>query len=69
MNRTQHTKIRLDERLTQAEVARRWKISPRSLEKWRTVGIGPAFVKIGGRVRYREEDILTYEAEQLRGGQ
>jgi predicted site-specific integrase-resolvase len=68
MTRTQHTKIHLDERLTQAEVARRWKISPRSLEKWRTVGIGPAFVKIGSRVRYREEDILTFEAEQLRGG-
>lgn len=54
-------------RLTQSELAHRWKISPRSLEKWRTAGLGPDFLKIGGRVRYREEDVLAYEAEHLRG--
>jgi hypothetical protein len=55
-------------RLTQAELADRWRISPRSLEKWRTLGLGPAYIKVGGRVRYLLEDVLAYEAEHRRGG-
>lgn len=53
-------------RMTQSELADRWRISPRSLEKWRTLGRGPAYVKIGGRVRYLLEDVLDYEATQRR---
>ena len=52
--------------LTQKDLARRWTISPRTLERWRWVGDGPAYMKIGGRVVYRLEDILAYEREQLR---
>lgn len=52
---------------SQTELARRWQMSPRSLEKWRTLGLGPAYLKIGGRVRYRLEDVLAYESAQLRG--
>lgn len=55
------------ELLTQAELAERWKISPRSLEKWRTQGLGPAYTKIGGRVRYLLDDVLAYEADRVRG--
>jgi hypothetical protein len=36
------------------------------LERWRWLGEGPRFLKIGGRVVYRLEDIERYEAEQLR---
>ncbi|MCX7382580.1 MAG: helix-turn-helix domain-containing protein [Alphaproteobacteria bacterium] len=50
--------------LNQTELARRWRISPRTLERWRWVGQGPVFLKLGGRVVYRLEDIEAYEAEQ-----
>lgn len=52
--------------LTQQELAHRWRISPRTLERWRWEGEGPTFVKMGGRVVYRIEDIETFEDEQRR---
>ena len=52
--------------LTQVDLARRWRMSERTLERWRWLGQGPAFLKIGGRVAYRMEDILSYEATRLR---
>ncbi len=52
--------------LTQAEVARRWCLSPRTLERWRWLGQGPAFLKLGGRVAYRIEAIEAFEAAQTR---
>lgn len=52
--------------LIQAEVAQRWCVSPRTLERWRWTGQGPRFLKVGGRVVYRIEDIEAYEGEQLR---
>jgi len=38
----------------------------RTLERWRWLGRGPKYLKIGGRVVYRLEDIESYEAEQMR---
>jgi hypothetical protein len=52
--------------LNQVELSRRWRLSPRTLERWRWLGEGPRFLKIGGRVVYRLEDIEAYEAEQMR---
>jgi hypothetical protein len=54
--------------LNQHDLAARWNLSPRSLEKWRMLCIGPAYIKVGGRVRYLLEDVLAYEAENRRGG-
>jgi len=51
--------------LNQVELASRWNISPRTLERWRWLGEGPAYLKIGGRVVYRLEDVERYEQEQL----
>ena len=53
--------------LNQIQLADRWNISHRSLERWRWIGEGPAYLKIGGRVVYRLEDIEAYEAEHLCG--
>ncbi|MBR0648734.1 helix-turn-helix domain-containing protein [Roseomonas terrae] len=53
--------------LQQKDLAERWRVSLRTLERWRWLGIGPAYIKIGSRVVYRLEDIEAYEAEQLRG--
>jgi hypothetical protein len=36
------------------------------LERWRFTGEGPQFMKIGGRVAYRLEDVEAYEVEQTR---
>ena len=52
--------------LRQIDLARRWSVSPRTLERWRWIGEGPAFLKIGGRVVYRLEDVEAYEAKNLR---
>lgn len=48
--------------MDQEALARRWRMSPRTLESWRRRGIGPRFFRIGGRaVRYRVEDVEAYE--------
>jgi hypothetical protein len=52
--------------LNQVELSRRWSLSPRTLERWRWLGEGPRFLKIGGRVVYWLEDIEAYEVEQMR---
>jgi hypothetical protein len=52
--------------LNQKDLAARWTISSRTLERWRWTGDGPAFLKIGGRVVYRLEDVLAYELDRLR---
>lgn len=51
-------------RLTQEELACHWRISPRTLEGWRSNGVGPQYLKIGGRILYRLEDIKSYEIER-----
>ena len=52
--------------LNQIELAARWNISHRTLERWRWTDEGPQFIKIGGRVVYRQEDVEAFEAKQSR---
>lgn len=54
----------------QVDLSRRWNISPRTLERWRWLKQGPRYLKIGGRVVYRLEDIEAFERAQIkRAGQ
>lgn len=53
--------------LNQCSLAERWCISPRTLERWRWLRTGPVFLRIGGRIVYRLEDVEAYEAQQMRG--
>jgi len=53
----------------QIELSRRWSVSPRTLERWRWLKQGPAYLKIGGRVVYRLDDVEAFEAEQRRTAQ
>ncbi len=46
-------------------LAERWRVSEDALERWRSEGIGPCFLKLCGQVRYRIEDIEAYEATRL----
>jgi len=52
--------------LNQVDLARRWNLSPRTLERWRWLKQGPRYLKLGGRAVYRLEDIEAFEAEQVR---
>ena len=54
--------------LNQIDLAARWNISHRTLERWRWTGEGPRFVKLGGRVVYRLEDVEEYERDHKVGG-
>ena len=47
--------------MNQLELAVRWGISHRTLERWRWTGEGPKFLKVGGRVVYRLSDVEEYE--------
>lgn len=51
--------------LNQIELSRRWGVSPRTLERWRWIGSGPRYLRLGGRVAYRLEDIETFETSRL----
>ncbi len=51
--------------LGQKQLAERWRISEASLERWRTEGIGPQFLKLPGRVLYRMVDIEAFEESCL----
>ncbi|ONF43315.1 terminase [Marinobacter lutaoensis] len=52
--------------LKQRQLADRWDVSEATLERWRSEGIGPRFMKIQGRVLYRLQDIEAYEEQCLR---
>lgn len=47
--------------LTQRELSRRWRLSPRTLEGWRLKGVGPTYVRIGSRVIYPLEGVRKFE--------
>ena len=52
--------------LNQIDLAKRWNLSHRTLERWRCTGEGPQFLKLGGRVVYRSTDVEAIEASRLR---
>jgi hypothetical protein len=47
-------------------LANRWSISARTLQRWRWLGLGPPYMKIGGRVRYSIKDIEDFEEQKFR---
>ena len=48
------------------EAAQHLGLSSRTLEKHRVYGTGPCFLKLGGRVVYRVEDLQTWAARGVR---
>ncbi len=50
--------------LKQRDLAVRWKLSIRTLERWRVDRYGPAWITIGGSIRYSITDVQAFEAEQ-----
>jgi hypothetical protein len=47
--------------LTTRELAQRWKISHRTLERQRFEKVGASFYKIHGLIRYDLNDVIKYE--------
>jgi predicted site-specific integrase-resolvase len=52
--------------LNVSELATRWRISTKTLERWRCQGTGPVYLKLQGRVLYRMHDIEAYEMRRLK---
>ncbi len=50
--------------LMQLDLARRWRLSTRTLERWRWLRYGPAYLRLGKVVVYRLEDVKAFEASQ-----
>jgi hypothetical protein len=50
--------------LNQRQLADRWDVSEATLERWRSEGIGPVFLKLQGRVLYRLEDVEVLRVRQ-----
>jgi predicted DNA-binding transcriptional regulator AlpA len=53
--------------LTQDELAELLKLSVRTIERLRVSGTGPKFLKIRNSVRYRPEDVQSWEASRIVG--
>jgi hypothetical protein len=53
--------------LNQKQLAARRHLSEAYLERWRSEGIGPIYMKMMGRVRYRLSDITDFEEDSLCG--
>jgi len=51
--------------LTQSETAELLRLSERTLERWRVVGGGPVFCKLGKRVLYRRADLDEWIASHV----
>ena len=47
--------------LTEADLASRWGMSPKTLQRWRTEGRGPHYLKLGKRVTYTINAMIAYE--------
>jgi len=54
--------------LKEDDVAKQLHVSVASLRRWRLLGRGPQFHKVGALVRYRPEDLEAWLAGQPTGG-
>lgn len=48
------------------QLAARWSLSEKTLERWRSMGTGPAFIKLGNRVMYPIAAIEAHELNRTR---
>ena len=54
------------ELLSPRQLAARWGLSEKTLERWRMLGTGPAFLKLGSRVLYSLAEIEAHERQRTR---
>ena len=51
--------------LNESEVANRWGVSPKTLQRWRSEGRGPKYLKLSKRVGYPLESVIDFERRVL----
>jgi len=52
--------------MNENELASRWNISPKTLQRWGSEGRGPRFMKMSKRVVYPIDEVLDFESQALR---
>lgn len=54
--------------LTPQQLCQRWgnAVTPETLANWRAKGRGPAYTKVGARVRYPLAAVIAYEQQNTR---
>lgn len=48
--------------LSETTLSTRWTISRRTLQRWRYLGIGPSYVRLGRRIVYNLAEVEAFEA-------
>ena len=48
-------------RMSEAELSEYWGVKRKTLAKWRSLGNGPLYLKIGSKIHYLREGIEEYE--------
>lgn len=51
--------------LNEHELGQRWGVSPKTLQRWRSEGRGPRYLKLSKRVSYPLDAILDFEQSAL----
>ena len=54
-----------DEYITERALAEMWGLKRNTLQKWRSLGVGPKFLKRVGRIVYRKQDIAEFEQNNI----
>jgi hypothetical protein len=57
----------LPERLTERDLAALWRVSERTLQRWRSQGCGPDWMRIGSRILYSRATVLAFEDQHRNG--
>lgn len=70
MSKNNHQGAGIEEQLVpELALATRYGKSIRAVQRWRAKGYGPTFMRIGGSIFYRMEDIEAFEARMRQGGE
>jgi predicted DNA-binding transcriptional regulator AlpA len=51
--------------LSESELAKHWGVSPKTLQRWRSEGRGPRYLKLSKRVVYPMVEIRAFESNAL----
>lgn len=51
--------------MNETELAARWNLSPKTLQRWRSEGRGPRYMKMSKRVVYPIDEIFDFESRAL----
>lgn len=59
--------VNLPARFDERVLSEWWGVSVKTLQNWRSMGEGPKYIKFrNGIVRYRREEVLSFEAALVR---